>query len=84
MLVETEDLLTTEQAAVIAGCSIRTLQRRVSDGRGPPPAIMLSGRARYLESEVRAWAESRQAAPKPKPLNDWPWGDVPETVGEAS
>ncbi len=56
-----DQVLGTEEAAGLAGLSVRTLQRLCRAGAGPKRIRLSPGRVGFRLSDVLAWLETRAA-----------------------
>ena len=60
--IETINWITLDHAAVLAGCSTRTLSTMIKAGRAPAPHKFSARRVRYPEREFREWLVFRNEA----------------------
>jgi predicted DNA-binding transcriptional regulator AlpA len=58
-------LLTKVEVAQLLRVSVRTLDRMLAAGDGPPPILLPSGRRRWRRGDVEQWIETRRRRGEP-------------------
>lgn len=61
--MDSDDMMTTEQAAKFLGCSTPTLKRWRGEGSGPPYTKRSARHLRYSRSELAAWLITKHVVP---------------------